>query len=72
MTSSSRIVLTNCHIIDATSPEPKEGNVVIADGRIQEVTNILNAPTSETIISSQLQSVARLSLSMLNVNLPKR
>jgi imidazolonepropionase-like amidohydrolase len=37
MNHVSRLVLANCSIIDATSSSPREGTVVIADGRIQEV-----------------------------------
>ncbi len=43
MRGPSRLVLTNCLIIDATSPSPREGNVVISDGWIQDVSTAVNS-----------------------------
>ena len=38
MTAPARLVLDNCLIIDAASPSPREGSVLIVDGRIEEVS----------------------------------
>ena len=37
MNESNRLVLRNCHVIDATSPEPREATVVIEGSRIIDV-----------------------------------
>ena len=52
MTQTSRLVLNNCLIIDANSPSPREGSVVISEGRIQDVPSlpIRTFPTDARVI----------------------
>ena len=37
MSEASHLVLSNCNIIDATSASPRQGRVVISEGRIRDV-----------------------------------
>ena len=46
MTDTQTLVLSNCYLIDATSPTPREASVFIADGRIQDVTPSSHAASS--------------------------
>ena len=48
MTDTQTLVLSNCYLIDATSPTPREASVFIVDGRIQDVTPSSHAASSTT------------------------
>ncbi|MCH8818365.1 MAG: hypothetical protein IIC92_11630, partial [Chloroflexi bacterium] len=37
MAEPGRVIIRNCHVIDATSPEPREATVVIEGSRIVDV-----------------------------------
>ena len=45
MTQTTPLVLDNCAIIDASSPSPREGRVIISEGRIQDVAPASGRPT---------------------------
>ncbi len=53
MTQSSRIALVNCSIVDATSEEPREANVLIEEGKIQDVSSASGSLNGAEVIDMQ-------------------
>ncbi len=49
MENSARTVLANCRIIDATSLRPREANIAVAEGRIQDVAPGIGSPGAEVV-----------------------